>query len=85
MTDVGGILLAAVGVLLVAGVVAVFLRLSRNGHPASGHYDPDAIGHHTWDPALPRWRYHLPSVQRGRSVRRGDGPQETPRPDPPGD
>jgi hypothetical protein len=81
MTDVGGILLAAAGVLIVAGIVVLFMRLSRSGHPTSGHYDPDAIGHHSWDPALPRWRFHLPSVQRGPSMRRGSGPplDRTPR------
>jgi hypothetical protein len=81
MTDIGSILLAAVGVLIAAGIVVVFLRLSRSGHPTSGHHDPDAIGHHSWDPALPRWRFQLPTVQRGPSMRRrsGPSPDRTPR------
>jgi hypothetical protein len=86
MTDIGGILVAAMSVLFVAGVVVIFLRLSRHGHPTSGHYDPDAIGHHTWDPALPRWRFHLPAVQPGRSGRRRSPPPPEREPtEPPSD
>jgi hypothetical protein len=83
--DLLGILGAAAGVLVVAGVVALFLRLSRGGHPTAGHYDPDAIGHHSWDPAIPRWKYHLPSVQRGRTLPRGSGPPDRQDPNPPPD
>jgi hypothetical protein len=34
----------------------------RGGGSTAGHYDPDAIGQYTLDPATMRYRYDLPSV-----------------------
>jgi hypothetical protein len=85
MTDIGGVLVSAVGVLLVAGLAWFVFHRRSSSDQKSGHYDPDAIGTYTWDPAIPRWKLILPGVQRSRPLPRGSGPPDREHPDPPPD
>jgi hypothetical protein len=63
-------------VLLVVLLVVMTGRNSRRGRGSTaGHYDPDAIGGYTLDPATMRYRYDLPTLPRSSgSVPFGDGP-----------
>lgn len=68
-------------VVFVIIVVVVLLiattgrRSGRGGESTAGHYDPDAIGEYTLDPATMRYRYDLPTLPRsGKPAAPGDGP-----------
>ena len=50
-------------------------RSSRGGESTAGHYDPNAIGGYTLDPATMRYRYDLPTLPPGESpMATGSGP-----------
>jgi len=58
-------------IVIFAVIVAVLLlvyatgrRSPRDGGSTAGHYDPDAIGGYTLDPATLRYRYDLPTLPR---------------------
>jgi hypothetical protein len=55
-------------VLVVAIVVVILIatsgRRGRGGESTAGHYDPNAIGGYTLDPATMRYRYDLPTLPR---------------------
>lgn len=56
-------------VLVIVIVVALLIlttgrRSGRGGGSTAGHYDPDAIGQYTLDPATMRFRYDLPTLPR---------------------
>ena len=53
------VLIIAVVVLLVA---TTGRRSGRGGGSTAGHYDPDAIGRYTLDPATQAYRLELPNV-----------------------
>jgi hypothetical protein len=55
------LIIAALIVLLVALTTG---RTGRGGGSTAGHYDPDAIGGYTLDPATMRYRYDLPTLPR---------------------
>jgi hypothetical protein len=67
-------------VLIIAGVIVLLValttrRTSRGGGSTAGHYDPDAIGSYTLDPATMRYRYDLPTLPRaGGAATPGSGP-----------
>jgi hypothetical protein len=69
-------------VILLVVVIAVALlmasaggRSRREGKSTAGHYDPDAIGQYTLDPATMRYRYDLPTLPRsGAPAAPGSGP-----------
>jgi hypothetical protein len=63
-------------ILLVVLLVAWTGRSSRrDGGSTAGHYDPDAIGGYTLDPATMRYRYDLPTLPRSSGpVPAGEGP-----------
>lgn len=42
-------------------------RSPRGGASTAGHYDPNAIGGYTLDPAMMRYRYDLPTLPPGES------------------
>jgi hypothetical protein len=66
------ILAVVIAVLLL--IVALSGRSSRGGRSTAGHYDPDAIGGYTLDPATMRYRYDLPTLPRGSApTGRGSG------------
>jgi hypothetical protein len=66
------VLIFAVVVLLVA---ATGRRSGRGGGSTAGHYDPDAIGRYTLDPATQAYRFELPDVARsGKPIAPGSGP-----------
>jgi hypothetical protein len=66
------VVIVAVVVLLVA---VTGRRSGRGGGSTAGHYDPDAIGHYTLDPATMAYRHELPRLPRSRAPGgRGDGP-----------
>jgi hypothetical protein len=70
-------------IVIFAVIVAVLLlvyatgkRSPRDGGSTAGHYDPDAIGGYTLDPATLRFRYDLPTLPRaGPSAAPGGGPR----------
>ena len=55
-------------VLVIAIVVVILIatsgRRGRGGESTAGHYDPNAIGGYTLDPATMRYRYDLPTLPR---------------------
>jgi hypothetical protein len=67
-------------VLIIAGVIVLLVALTtrgtgRGGGSTAGHYDPDAIGSYTLDPATMRYRYDLPTLPRaGGAAPPGNGP-----------
>jgi hypothetical protein len=67
-------------VLLVVVIVVILVgttgkRSSRDRESTAGHYDPDAIGGYTLDPATMRYRYDLPTLPPGESpMASGSGP-----------
>ena len=61
--------------LLVVILVAMTGRRSSRGGSTAGHYDPDAIGGYTLDPATMRYRYDLPTLPRSAV---GTGRREAP-------
>jgi len=66
------VLIIAVVVLLVA---TTGRRSGRGGGSTAGHYDPDAIGRYTLDPATQAYRLELPDVARsGKPIAPGSGP-----------
>jgi len=81
-------------IVIFAVIVAVLLlvyatgrRSPRDGGSTAGHYDPDAIGGYTLDPATLRYRYDVPTMPRsGAAAAPGTGPprrrrRRRPRPD----
>ncbi len=71
--DLPVVILAVVAVLLL--LVALDGRSSRGGGSTAGHFDPNAIGGYTLDPATMRYRYDLPTLPRGSApAARGTGP-----------
>jgi hypothetical protein len=67
------ILLVVVIVLILVGTTGG--RTRRGGESTAGHYDPDAIGQYTLDPATMRYRYDLPTLPRsGAPAAPGSGP-----------
>jgi hypothetical protein len=60
----------------VVALVAMTGRRSADGSESTvGHYDPDAIGSYTLDPATMRYRYDLPNLPRaGGAATPGSGP-----------
>ena len=56
--------------LIIIGAVIVVVmtggRSRRSGGSTAGHYDPDAIGGYTLDPATMGYRYQLPTLPRSR-------------------
>ena len=66
------VLIIAVVVLL---VVTTGRRSRHGGGSTAGHYDPDAIGHYTLDPATQAYRFELPNVApSGKPMAPGSGP-----------
>lgn len=66
------VLIIAVVVLLVA---TTGRRSGRGGGSTAGHYDPDAIGRYTLDPATQAYRLELPDVARsGKPIAPVSGP-----------
>lgn len=71
-------------IVIFAVIVAVLLlvyatgrRSPREGGSTAGHYDPDAIGGYTLDPATLRYRYDLPTLPRaGSPGAAADGPPQ---------
>lgn len=62
-------------VLVTLLVVMTGMRSSRSRESTAGHYDPDAIGGWTLDPATMRYRYDLPTLPRsGVPLTPGSGP-----------
>ena len=63
-------------VVVVVALVAITGRRSAGGGDSTaGHYDPDAIGAYTLDPATMQYRYELPTVARtGRQMAPDAGP-----------
>jgi hypothetical protein len=56
-------------------VYATGRRSPRDGRSTAGHYDPNAIGGYTLDPATLRYRYDLPTLPRtGAPAVPGSGP-----------
>jgi len=58
-------------VVAVALVIVVLLliaaaskRSPRDGEPTAGHYDPDAIGSYTYNPATTTYSFELPTLPR---------------------
>jgi hypothetical protein len=56
-------------IVLVVAIIVVILvattgRRGRGGGSTAGHYDPNAIGQYTLDPATMRYRYDLPTLPR---------------------
>lgn len=52
-------------VIVVAVLIAVTGRRSRlGGGSTAGHYDPNAIGGYSLDPATMGYRYQLPTLPR---------------------
>ena len=55
-------------VMVVAIIVVILIatsgRRGRGGGSTAGHYDPNAIGGYTLDPATMRYRYDLPTLPR---------------------
>jgi hypothetical protein len=65
----------AVILLVVLLVISTGLSSRRGGGSTAGHYDPDAIGGYTLDPATMRYRYDLPTLPRSSgSMPPGEGP-----------
>lgn len=66
-------------VLIVLALALIVLgttgrRSSRGGEATAGHYDPNAIGGYTLDPATMRYRYDLPTLPpSGAPAARGSG------------
>ena len=56
------VVLFAVVVVLLLLVAAAGRRSNRDGGSMAGHYDPNAIGDYTLDPATMRYRYELPTM-----------------------
>ena len=62
-------------IILVVVLLATTGRRSGRGRSTAGHYDPDAIGGYTLDPATMRYRYDLPTLPRtSASMPPGEGP-----------
>jgi len=62
-------------IILVVVLVVLTGRRSRDRDSTAGHYDPNAIGHWTLDPATMVYRYDLPTLPRsGVPVPPGSGP-----------
>lgn len=66
-------------VLIIAGVIVMLVALTTRrtdrGGSTAGHYDPDAIGGYTLDPATMRYRYDLPTLpQASGPATPGSGP-----------
>lgn len=63
-------------IVLVVLLVAVAGRSAgRGGESTAGHYDPDAIGSYTLDPATMAYRHNLPTLPRtAGSAPTGGGP-----------
>lgn len=67
-------------VLIIAALIVLLVGLTtrrpgRGGGSTAGHYDPDAIGAYTLDPATMRYRYDLPTLPRaGGGAPPGSGP-----------
>ena len=75
MTDPRLVILAVVFVVLLVLVAAGGSRSRRAGRSTAGHYDPDAIGRYTLDPATMTYRLDLPTLPRpGAPVPLGGGP-----------
>ncbi|MGZ8563408.1 MAG: hypothetical protein ACXWWU_07290 [Candidatus Limnocylindria bacterium] len=69
------IVIGAVVIVVALLVVTGWRRSSRGGDSTAGHYDPNAIGGYTLDPATMRYRYDLPTLPPGASpTTPGDGP-----------
>ena len=67
------VLLVGIAVLILVGTTGG--RRSRGRESTAGHFDPDAVGGYTLDPATMRYRYDLPSLPPGSSpMAPGSGP-----------
>ena len=58
------VIVLALIIVLVLLVATAGGRSKRRGGSTAGHYDPDAIGQHTLDPATMRYRYDMPTLPR---------------------
>ncbi len=66
------VLIIAVVVLLIA---TTGRRSGRGRGSTAGHYDPDAIGSYTLDPATQAYRLELPNLApSGKPIGPGSGP-----------
>jgi hypothetical protein len=62
-------------IALVVLLVATTGRRSGRGGSTAGHYDPDAIGRYTLDPATQAYRLELPNAAPpGKPIALGSGP-----------
>lgn len=69
------IVVLVVMLLLLIVIGTAGRRSSRGGDPTAGHFDPNAIGGYTLDPATMRYRYDLPTLPPGESpMATGSGP-----------
>jgi len=69
--------LIVIGALLAVALLVLLTRQRRSSsdrRSTAGHYDPDAIGKYTMDPATLAYRYELPDVAAGASPPPGNGP-----------
>lgn len=67
------VLIVMLLLLIVVGTTG--RRSSRGRESTAGHYDPNAIGGYTLDPATMRYRYDLPTLPPGESpMATGTGP-----------
>ncbi|HEX9765359.1 MAG TPA: hypothetical protein VGA36_01250 [Nitriliruptorales bacterium] len=76
MTGPWVVALVALGIVVLLLVVAAGRRSPRDGGSTAGHYDPNAIGSYTLDPATMTYRFDLPTEPR-------TGAEATPRAGPP--
>lgn len=71
------VLFVVIVVLLLAATAR--RRSPHDGDSTAGHYDPNAIGGYTLDPATMRYRYDLPTLPPGTPAEPGSGPPERSR------
>lgn len=74
-------LIALALIIVVLLLVAASSRRSPgDGRSTVGHYDPDAIGGYTLDPATMAYRFDLPTTPRSDApAEPGSGPPKRPR------
>jgi hypothetical protein len=65
---VGPEVVVVVVIFIVLVLIATTGWSRRSGGSTAGHYEPDAIGEYTLDPATMRYRYDLPSMPPSTSV-----------------
>jgi hypothetical protein len=68
-------IVALIGLIILALILFAWRRGRSGGDSTAGHYDPDAIGGYSLDPATMGYRYELPTLPRSRRMASpGSGP-----------